>query len=464
MGDIKPIGSEKLEGMDKLRRIMEIAKYNVVPKQEINDLSTTNYTIRLADGNLYGIVKEKSGYTIKKGLNESNLDYSEPMRSRKHYRSYADAMKKLNLVVSEINRNEGNVFEVPLIGEQSKKKFILKTPKAPSAPVPGDDLPPPAPAMETPPAPEGGPAMPPAPEGGSAMPPAPEGGPAMPPAPEGGPAMPPAPEGGPAMPPAPEGDDMGMPPAPEGDDMAMPPAPEGDDMAMPPMGDEEGIDSDEEGGPMSLKMIQKLTGKLSQKIRSLDKDKGMDSQDIKYVINSIISAIDLKNLDDDDREEIVDKIEGFDDEYGTEGEGELDLSGEDMGDMGDMGSEIEPEIEPEMGAEIKEPKEGYQNVMDSIFAESKIDKLLSNYFNIKTEEKPIIEHRTKMNYLGKKIQKIEQKKDLVNFSVTTAQEQKALSLFEGYANTKFIGRTNKQNLVLIVNGKEVKVTPNGRTI
>jgi len=240
----------------------------------------------------------------------------------------------------------------------------------------------------------------------------------------------------------------------------MPPAPEEDDMGMPPMGDEDDIDSDEEVGPMSLKMIQKLTGKLSQKIRSLDKDKGMDSQDIKYVINSIISAIDMKNLDDDDREEIVDKIEGFDDEYGTEGEGELDLSGEDMGDMGDM----EPEIEPEMGVGTEEPKEGYQNVMDSIFAESKIDKLLSNYFNIKTEEKPIIEHRTKMNYLGKKIQKIEQKKDLVNFSVTTAQEQKALSLFEGYANTKFIGRTNKQNLVLIVNGKEVKVTPNGRTI
>ena len=447
MGDIKPIGSEKLEGMDKLRRIMEIAKYKEVPKQEINDLSTTNYTIRLADGNLYGIVKEKSGYIIKKGLNESNLDYSEPMRSRKHYRSYADAMKKLNLVVSEVNRNEGNVFEVPLIGEQPKKKFILKTPKASAAPAPapapGDDLPPP------PPAPDMG--MPPAPEG-EGMPPAPEG--------EG---MPPAPDMG--MPPAPEGE--GMPPMGDEEGMGMPPAPEGDDMGIPPMGDEEGIDSDEEVGPMSIKMIQKLTGKLSQKIRTLDKDKGMDSQDIKYVINSIISAIDMKNLDDDDREEIVDKIEGFDDEYGTEGEGELDLSGEDiddMGDMGDMGSEIGPEMGDEDGVEIEEPKEGYQNVMDSIFSESKIDKLLSNYFNIKTEEKPIIEHRNKMNYLGKKIQKIEQKKDLVNFSVTTAQEQKALSLFEGYANTKFIGRTNKQNLVLIVNGKEVKVTPNGRTI
>jgi hypothetical protein len=316
--------------------------------------------------------------------------------------------------------------------------------------------------METPPAPAPDMGMPPAPEG-EGMPPAPEGDDM---------GMPPAPEGDDTgMPPAPEGDDMGMPPAPEGDDMGMPPAPEGDDMGMPPMGDEEDIDSDEEVGPMSLKMIQKLTGKLSQKIRSLDKDKGMDSQDIKYVINSIISAIDMKNLDDDDREEIVDKIEGFDDEYGTEGEGELDLSGEDMGDMGDMG-DMEPEmgaepemgVEPEMGAEIEEPKEGYQNVMDSIFSESKIDKLLSNYFNIKTEEKPIIEHKNKMDYLGKKIRKIEQKKDLVNFSVTTAQEQKALSLFEGYANTRFIGKTNKQNLVLIVNGKEVKVTPNGRTI
>ena len=126
MGDLRPLGSEKLEGMDKLRRIMEIAKYNEVPKQEINDLSTTNYTIRLADGNLYGIVKEKSGYIIKKGLNESELEYSEPMRNRKYYRSYADAMKKLNLVVSEVNRNEGNDFEVPLIGEQPKKKIHIK--------------------------------------------------------------------------------------------------------------------------------------------------------------------------------------------------------------------------------------------------------------------------------------------------------------------------------------------------
>ena len=441
MGDLRPLGSEKLEGMDKLRRIMEIAKYNEVPKQEINDLSTTNYTIRLADGNLYGIVKEKSGYIIKKGLNESELDYSEPMRNRKHYRSYADAMKKLNLVVSEVNRNEGNDFEVPLIGEQPKKKFILKTPKAPAAPegpAAGDDLPPPAPAPAT---------------DDMGMPPAPA-------------------TNDMGMPPAPATDDMGMSPAPEGEDMGMPMAPEGEEGMepspedeMPPMGDEEGMESDDEEGPTGLKMIQKLTGKLSQKIRSFDKDKGMDSQDIKYVINSIISAIDIKNLDEDDREEIVDKIEGYDEEYGAEGEGELDLSGEDMG-MGD-----EEGIDSEMGMEgddemlsPEEPKEGYQTVMDSIFSESKVSDLLSTYFNVKPEEKPILEHKSKMNYLEEKLQKIQQKKDLVNFSVSKAQEQKALTLFEGYSNTVFIGKTNKNNLILNVNGKEVKVTPNGRTL
>ena len=126
MADLRPLGSEKLQGMDKINRILEIARYNEVPKQEINELATTNYTIRLSDGNLYGIVKEKLGYIIKQGLNESTLDYSDSIRHRKYFRSYSEAMKKLNLMVSEINRNTGHLEEIPLIGEQ---KFVLKTKK-----------------------------------------------------------------------------------------------------------------------------------------------------------------------------------------------------------------------------------------------------------------------------------------------------------------------------------------------
>ena len=37
MGGIKPIGSERLEGMDKLRRIMEIARYKENIPQQVKD-------------------------------------------------------------------------------------------------------------------------------------------------------------------------------------------------------------------------------------------------------------------------------------------------------------------------------------------------------------------------------------------------------------------------------------------
>ena len=66
MADLRPIGSEKLEGIDKLKRIMEIATYKETPKTDLNNLSTTDYTIQLTDGNFYGIVRERQGYIIKK--------------------------------------------------------------------------------------------------------------------------------------------------------------------------------------------------------------------------------------------------------------------------------------------------------------------------------------------------------------------------------------------------------------
>jgi hypothetical protein len=76
----------------------------------------------------------------------------------------------------------------------------------------------------------------------------------------------------------------------------------------------------------------------------------MDSQDIKYVVNSIISAIDLSKLDEDDKEDILDKFESFDD-YGMGEEGDLDITGEDDFGMGDegmppMGDEGMPPMSP----------------------------------------------------------------------------------------------------------------------
>jgi hypothetical protein len=37
MGGLKPIGSEKLQGMDKIHRIMEIARYNETLPSSINE-------------------------------------------------------------------------------------------------------------------------------------------------------------------------------------------------------------------------------------------------------------------------------------------------------------------------------------------------------------------------------------------------------------------------------------------
>ena len=37
MADLKPIGSEKLTGQDKLNRIMEIARYNETTPSNINE-------------------------------------------------------------------------------------------------------------------------------------------------------------------------------------------------------------------------------------------------------------------------------------------------------------------------------------------------------------------------------------------------------------------------------------------
>ena len=426
MGDIKPIGSEKLQGMDKINRILEISRYKeTTPRNEnINEGKSSEYIIKLSDGFYYGIVRETKGYILKHGVVTDELSYMNDISERRYYPSYSQAMKRLNIVASEVNRNTGNVHSTPLIGEQSepKKKFILKTPKPK-----GGDITPPAPDLGTPP-------PPPAPDLGTPPPPAGDMG--MPPMGDEG--MPPMGDEG--MPPA---GDMGMPPmGDEGDEMG--------DGGMPPMGDE----GDEMGGPVGLKTIQKLTGRLSQKIRSFDKEKGLDSQDIKYVVNSIISAIDLSKLDEDDKEDILDKFESFDD-YGMGEEGDLDIGGEDDFGMGDEGMPpMGDEGMPPMGEEIPSPT----------FTESRVERVLASYFNISNTEKPLLEEKRKRNFLNEKIKKIKSYKEIETLSESVEQERSSKKLMSENKDVKFIGKTNKENLIFSVNGKQVKVTPRGRVL
>ena len=248
MSELKAIGSEKLTGQNKLSRIMEIARFNEVIPSKINETSNSEYSISLSDGYKYEIVKERQGYIIKKNINESEADYIEPMKNRKYYSSYSQALKRLNLLTKEVNRINEQEEETSLFGEQ--KKFTLK-------------LPTPAPAPEVAAAP-----------------------PAEPPAV-------PSPE----LPPSPDmGADMGM-----SADMGMGADMGGEDVNVDMNADMGGEDvnvdvnddmavdagSEDSEEQVTFKTIQKLTGKLTQKIRTLDNEDGMTSEDIfriKYII------------------------------------------------------------------------------------------------------------------------------------------------------------------------------------
>ena len=407
MADLKPLGSEKLTGQDKLKRIMEIARFNEVIPSNINETARSEYSISLADGNKYEIVKERQGYIIKKTISESETDYIEPMKNRKYYSSYSQAFKRLNLVAGELNRINENEEGVSLYGEQ--KRFTLKTPKPAAEPMP-------APAAEVPAVP-----------------------PAVP-----TPALPPSPS--PEM-------DMGM------GDMGMEPEAEVDidatmDVESPEMGD---------GEQVTFKTIQKLTGKLTQKIRTLDTDQGMTSEDIKYVINMVLSSFDLNELSEEDREDILSK---FEDE--TEDLGGDDMDGLDMTDdsevediQADMDVPVEGYEMEEGGYEMEE--EGYGNgaIIDSIFGESTVDKVISKYFEISKKE--ILESKEKHSQKKRSVisQSKKQMEEVIRLSETVEQELSAKKFLENNSNAKIVGVTNKKNLVFENKGKQIKISPEG---
>lgn len=401
MADLKPLGSERLQGQEKLKRIMEIARFNESSPSNINETSKSEYKIVMADGNDYQIVKERQGYIIKKTISESETDYIEPMKNRKYYSSYSQAFKRLNLLAKEINRLVENEEGVALFGEQ--KKFVLKTPK------PVED----APAAE---------------------------------APEAPPAVP-----SPELPPSPVAEPTGGEEAPMAD---LPPADsEPMDMgAEMPAGEE--MEKDEE--EVTFKSIQKLTGKLTQKVRALEAKDGMTSEDIKYVINMVLSSLDLGSLSDEDKEDILSK---FEDAEGREEGDELpDLGGEE---------EMTPEAEPlpdmtaPEGEEMGEMDFGMGAIMDGIFGESKVDKVISKYFELTKKE--ILERQEKnQKRLQERKGDIEKIMESVSeMSETDEQKEASQKFLEENINSSFVGKTNKNNLVFESKGKQTKISPEG---
>jgi hypothetical protein len=392
MSKLKPIGSEKLDGLDKIQRIMEIARYKEVLPQSINEQSSREYQIVLADGNTYSIDKEKLGYVIKKKIDES-FDYIEPMKNRSHYRSYSQAFKKLNLIAKEVNRLTETDEHISLFNED--KKYLLKTPK----PQPEEE--PQGPAPMGPPSAE------------AIAPPVDE--------------------------PMPDMSSMGEEPPMDEPSMDSE-TPEMDSMSD--TGEEHGM---EEGGT-SFKDIQKLTGKLTQKIRDIEEEQPLDGKDIKYVINSILSALNLDDLSSDDKDEIISRFEEDEDEDMMPSDNEdMDFDSEEE----DMGEEMPSEEEPtaEVGESGPAHKSSIASNTSEIYGmnESKIENILSKYF---TEESTPKKKKNKYGHI-------------LEMAVTEKQARVTKNLLEVSSTLVFLGRTNRKNLVFENGNQQIKITPAG---
>jgi hypothetical protein len=474
MSGLRPIGSEKLEGMDKIRRIMEIARYNENTPESVNEGSLTTYSLSLADGNTYEIVKERLGYIVKLSINESDADYIEPIQNRKYYPSYSRALKKLNLMAKEFNTIYENVEGTSLFNEQ-KKKYILKVPKPKTTdnatPAPAD-VPPPAPAPMDAPVP--GPPM-----GDAGMPPMDESG--MPPMDDAG--MPPMGDAG--MPPM---GDAGMPPM---DDAGMPPM-DGED-ELPGLGSGEGMDDDEpkDKKVSDIKRIQILVGKLAQKIRSYEEGKELSSKDVKYVINSILSAIDVDVLSEKDIEQIISKLEGPDDED-EDGDVNVDMEDEEMapeepeGEMGEgynnlesafndymgaayantamrksLGQEIDEEDDDEYHRERRKGRKHLVNppqFSNGTYNESSVDKVLSKYFILSENEEK--DNQKKQQERAQKQYK-DTKFQIIRLSESIDQIEAATEYIKEFPRSKLFGVSNKGNLIFKQGISEVKITKYG---
>jgi hypothetical protein len=120
--------------------------------------------------------------------------------------------------------------------------------------------------------------------------------------------------------------------------------------------------------------IQKFAGKLGQSLR--DEKEKMESDDIKYVINMVLSAVDIDKLDDEDKEEIADR---FDPEAEGE-EGGEPIDGEEM--PADDEASAEPTPEPQ--DELAETMAKLEELINTRLGGSKEEDI--NEFNLSSEE------------------------------------------------------------------------------
>jgi len=105
-----------------------------------------------------------------------------------------------------------------------------------------------------------------------------------------------------------------------------------------------------------------------------------------------------------------------------------------------------------------------EKVMDEIFSESKIDKVLSKYFVVSEDEKVMTEQKNIKRFIAEKVQKVTVRKEMKSMCETVEQEMTADFLLRENSDIKFLGKTNKGNLVFENEGQQIKVSQKGELL
>jgi len=236
---------------------------------------------------------------------------------------------------------------------------------------------------------------------------------------------------------------------------------------------------------------------LAQKLRILEdsEEENLSSKDVKYVINSILSALDLESLEEEDKEDIMNKLEGIDDENPFDG-GNDEMGDDEMGDdelapdeelqpevpSGEMGEgfgyedvqdENPDDIEDEL-PNYRKPRHRHQSVSDDhssrmeemiegLFSESKVDSILEKYFKVNEKEKQILESKIQKSTSLKEDRK-EKISNIKKLSESISQEVASTKVINKYPEAKLIGKTNKNNLVFEMNNKQLRVNTKGQIL
>ena len=154
----------------------------------------------------------------------------------------------------------------------------------------------------------------------------------------------------------------------------------------------------------------------------------MDSDMIKYVLNSVIAAVDLDELDDEDRDDIVSRLEpDLEDEYGMEDDFEADV---------DVDMDMDMEDDFEADVDIEEP--GMPGGLEESL-KLKVNKTLKSYFKLTEKEKgrKMFNEAKNRHYIRESIKnkKIQNSHNAINLCDTIEQELKVKKIIENNRNT-----------------------------